>query len=176
MPAEYLNNKNFEKLIIGFQQTKADKKKIELILADIQDTKKRKQIRKNDTKKETALLLLYQEKYKEVSHQHIAIQEDLTRAFYTLSENIVRYAKFNNIEPDDAVQDGVLTCFDKIDKFNPSRGKAFNYMTTCILNHFKQIYRTIRNYVEFKKKYMKHLQNQGDKIMIIRNGREVANN
>ena len=80
-------------------------------------------------------------------------QGNLAIAFYTLSENIVRYAKFNLIDADDAVQEGVLVCFEKLDRFNPKFGKAFNYMTTCILNHFKQLYRSARNYNELKKRY-----------------------
>jgi len=96
----------------------------------------------------------------------------LAIAFYTLSENIVRYAKFNLIDPDDAVQEGVVICFEKIDRFDPRKGKAFNYMTTCILNHFRQLYRTARNYNELKKKFHDFLQVQMSTTMI-RNGREV---
>jgi len=31
-------------------------------------------------------------------------------------------------------------------------------MTTCVLNHFRQLYRTARNYNELKKKYLAHLE------------------
>ena len=85
------------------------------------------------------------------------MQVDLTIAFYLLSENIVRYRKFNLIDADDAIQEGVMICFEKVDRFDPSKGKAFNYMTTCIINHFRQLYRTARNYNELKKKYQDHL-------------------
>lgn len=87
-------------------------------------------------------------------------QKDLATAFYTLSENIVRYAKFNLIDPDDSVQEGVLICFEKLDRFDPRFGKAFNYMTTCVLNHFKQLYRSARNYTELKKKYQDHISKE----------------
>lgn len=89
-------------------------------------------------------------------------QKELATAFYTLSENIVRYAKFNLIDQDDAIQEGVMICFEKIDRFDPAKGKAFNYMTTCILNHFRQLYRTARNYNELKKKYHDFMQTQVD--------------
>jgi DNA-directed RNA polymerase specialized sigma subunit len=82
----------------------------------------------------------------------------LAIAFFTLSENIVRYAKFKLIDQDDAVQEGVMICFDKIERFDSRKGKAFNYMTTCILNHFRQLYRTSRNYNELKIKYLNHIQ------------------
>jgi spermidine synthase len=38
------------------------------------------------------------------------------------------------------------------EKFDPAKGKAFNYLTTCILNHFKQLYRAARNYQELKRR------------------------
>jgi DNA-directed RNA polymerase specialized sigma24 family protein len=69
-----------------------------------------------------------------------------------LSQNIVRYAKFNHIDEDDAVQEGVMICFERVDRFNPSKGKAFNYMTTCILNQFRQLYRAAKNHQDLKKK------------------------
>ena len=47
----------------------------------------------------------------------------------------------------------IAVCFDKVDRFNSDRGKGFNYFTTCILNHFRQLYRTAKNYNELKKKY-----------------------
>lgn len=85
-------------------------------------------------------------------------KQKLAVAFFTLSENIVRYAKFQLIDADDAIQEGVMICFDKIDRFDSRKGKAFNYMTTCILNHFRQLYRTARNYNELKKRYLNHVQ------------------
>ena len=45
-----------------------------------------------------------------------------------------------------------------MEKFDPTKGKAFNYMTTCILNHFRQLWRTAKNYNELKKKYSKIFQ------------------
>ena len=97
-------------------------------------------------------------------------QDDLAAAFYTLSQNIVKYAKFQHIDDDDAIQEGVVICFEKIDHFDPNKGKAFNYMTTCILNHFRQLYRSARNYQELKKKYLTYLQNELEKV-IIHNGK-----
>ncbi len=55
-----------------------------------------------------------------------------------------------------------MICFDKIDRFDPSKGKAFNYMTTCILNHYRQLYRTARNYNELQRKFGNHLRSQSD--------------
>jgi DNA-directed RNA polymerase specialized sigma subunit len=90
-----------------------------------------------------------------------------------LSENIANYAKFSGIDIDDAIQEGVLICFEKINRFDPRKGKAFNYMTTCILNHFRQLYRSARNYNELKKRYQNFLSDKFE-TMIIRNGREMT--
>src|SRR5688572_996449 len=86
-------------------------------------------------------------------------QTELATLFYLLAENIIRAFKFRLIEYEDALQEGVMICFDKLDRFNPNyrgkngqKAKAFNYMTTCTLNHYKQLYRSAKNYGELKKK------------------------
>lgn len=148
MSNEYLNNKNLEKIILLFQKTKRDKTLYGLLN---QDLKSRNLI--ND---------IIEKKFVESSGHFVDIQKNLAHAFYILSSNIVRYAKFSLIDQDDAVQEGVLVCFEKLDKFDPRVGKAFNYMTTCILNHFKQLYRSAKNYNELKKKYQDYTKDKGD--------------
>lgn len=155
MANEYLNNKNFESLISKFINVKRNKVKYETLLEEIKDTEKRMAGRKNFVKPESWEEI--EKQHKDWSDQYNKLKDELTVAFYLLSENIVRYRKFNLIDPDDAVQEGVLICFEKVDRFDPTKGKAFNYMTTCIINHFRQLYRTARNYNELKKKYQDHL-------------------
>ena len=151
MANEYLNNKNFESLISRFLQCKKEKLTYEMLMEDIRQTKlrtaNRKKYKKPDNWEEI------ENAFELVMASHKEIQDEITIAFYLLSENIVRYRKFNLIDPDDAIQEGVMICFEKVDRFNPEKGKAFNYMTTCIINHFRQLYRTARNYNELKKKY-----------------------
>ncbi len=165
MSNEYLNNKSFEGIISRFQQAKRDRAKYELIIEEIAATKQRVAKRKDDfqpfgwkecEKKFDAIMLNFQEAQKELAY-----------AFYTLSENIVRYAKFHLIDVDDAIQEGVMICFEKVDRFDPNyrgkngqKAKAFNYMTTCTLNHFRQLYRSARNYNELKRKYFDFQQRQ----------------
>lgn len=84
-------------------------------------------------------------------------QDDLAHLFYLLAENIIRAFKFQLIDRDDALQEGVMICFEKLDRFNPAIGRAFNYYTTCTLNHYRQLYRTAKNYNELKKRYHDHL-------------------
>lgn len=163
MATEYLNNKSFESLIVNFQEAKKERVKYQLFMDDILETQirtaKRKKYKKPDS------WLLTEKEFKIISSQFQEFQDQLAIAFYTLSENIVRYAKFNLIDQDDAIQEGVMICFEKIDRFDPRKGKAFNYMTTCILNHFRQLYRTARNYNELKRKYLDFIQLQVDQKM-----------
>lgn len=160
MATEYLNNKNFEKIISRFQEAKRERAKYELIIEDIRETAvrtaKRNKYRSPESWEASVAA------YEIVTRRFDDAQKELATAFYTLSENIVRYAKFNLIDQDDAIQEGVMICFEKIDRFDPAKGKAFNYMTTCILNHFRQLYRTARNYNELKKKYHDFMQTQVD--------------
>jgi DNA-directed RNA polymerase specialized sigma subunit len=157
---EYLNNRTFENLIVRFQQAKKERTKYQLFVDDIKATEQRTMVR--GKYKKPSSWASTEKEYHTVSFQYQEVQNELAEAFYTLSQNIVRYAKFNLIDQDDAVQEGVMICFEKIDRFDPQKGKAFNYMTTCILNHFRQLYRTARNYNELKRKYLDFLQIQLD--------------
>jgi hypothetical protein len=155
---EYLNNKTFEKIINQFQDSKKLKMKLGIIIEEINETIVRKKIRKVKSSNNKSKLKEKEELLRSVVVEHDESKSRLATAFFLLSENIVRYAKFQLIDADDAVQEGVMICFDKIDRFDSRKGKAFNYMTTCILNHFRQLYRTARNYNELKKKYLNHMQ------------------
>lgn len=161
MSTEYLNNKIFEKLIVKFQMSKKEKLKYQLFMEDIKQTEIRTSKRGKYKKPESWIQT--EKVYTMVDLDYQNIQKELATAFYLLSENIVRYAKFNLIDQDDAIQEGVMICFEKIDRFDPQKGKAFNYMTTCILNHFRQMYRTARNYNELKKRYLDFVQIQLEK-------------
>lgn len=160
MATEYLNNKTFESLIVHFQQTKKERVKYQIFMDDIIQTQHR--VVKKEKYKKPESWSLTEKEFVIISSQFQEAQDQLAYAFYTLSENIVRYAKFNLIDQDDAIQEGVMICFEKIDRFDPDKGKAFNYMTTCILNHFRQLYRTARNYNELKRKYLDFIQIQFD--------------
>lgn len=161
MATEYLNNKTFETLIVRFQSAKKEQVKFQMFIEDIKGTEQRT-LKRGKYKKPFSWEAT-ERSSERVSFTFHEVQGELATAFYTLSENIVRYAKFNLIDQDDAVQEGVMICFEKIDRFDPKKGKAFNYMTTCILNHFRQLYRTARNYNELKRKYLDWITIQLDR-------------
>jgi hypothetical protein len=180
MGNEYLNNTKLEDAIKKFQVSKRQKSRYELIIEDLTESQERRKKRNKNKKRGQCLAELLQknsDKYQKTCHEFITSSDDLAIYFLTLSQNIVQWAKFDFIDDDDAIQEGVMICFEKIDRFDPNyvgkngkKAKAFNYMTTCIFNHFRQLYRTARNYQEFKNKYLIYLQNQLEKIAL-RNGK-----
>jgi DNA-directed RNA polymerase specialized sigma subunit len=171
MANEYINNRTFESVIHAFQFFKRQKAKYELIMKDLKETNDRRVVKYGDESKKQAWLES-QKLHQEACESFKEFQNQLAHAFYILSENIANYAKFSGIDIDDAIQEGVLICFEKINRFDPRKGKAFNYMTTCILNHFRQLYRSARNYNELKKRYQ-NFQSEKFESVIIRNGKEM---
>lgn len=157
---EYINNKTFEILIVRFQSAKKERARFQMFIEDIRETEQRTS--KRGKYKKPNSWEITEKSYEVSSSNYQDVQKELVCEFYKLSENIVRYAKFNLIDQDDAIQEGVMICFEKIDRFDPKKGKAFNYMTTCILNHFRQLYRTARNYNELKRKYLEWISAQLD--------------
>ena len=177
MANEYLNNKSFEFVIQSFQTFKRKKKRFEMIILDLRTTHERRLVKYNDNIKEQALNDRIQQ-YELTCQDFNTCQDKLATAFYILSQNIANYAKFSGIDIDDAIQEGVLICFEKVDRFNPNyRGKngqkpkAFNYMTTCVLNHFRQLYRSAKNYQELTNKYRQYLQENFESVFYL-NGKE----
>lgn len=93
----------------------------------------------------------------ENSPEFAAARVELAEAFYLLAKNIIRAFRFQLVDKDDALQEGVLICFEKLHRFDPDKGRAFNFCTTIILNHYRQLYRTAKNYNELKIRYHDHL-------------------
>lgn len=171
MSTEYLNNKDFESMIYRFQSSKAKIQKYLIIIDEQKEIIFRKKTRSVNTEYNEDILLQSSKEYESNLAQHEIAKKDLAVAFYLLSDNLVRYAKFNLIDEDDALQEGVVICFEKVDRFAPKKGRAFNYMTTCILNHFRQLYRSAKNYNELKKRYQDFKQLRITKT-IFNNGKE----
>lgn len=82
---------------------------------------------------------------------------ELTKSFYLLAEKIFRAKKFQFVDYDEALQEGVMICFKKLHRFNPKIGKAFSFCTTVIINHYFQLYRSCQSYQNLKVRYFKHL-------------------
>jgi DNA-directed RNA polymerase specialized sigma subunit len=172
MATEYLNNRELEQHIATFLASTRAKAKYQLIMEDIQEAISTKEKRQIPTQEDKQLLTTTKKSYAKADDDFAVAQQQLALDFYRLSENLVRYAKFPYLDVDDARQEGVVICFEKVDRFVPNKGRAFNYMTTCVLNHFRQLYRTAKNQNELKKKYRDFQQTRTSKTMI-KNGKEL---
>ena len=137
MGNEYLINKVLEDAIARFQDAKSKKN-------DLDETS---------------------EEREQHQQEYDVVQEELANLFYLLSENIIRAFGFKLIDKDDALQEGVMICLQKLDQFKPERGKAFNYYTTCTLNHFRQLYRGAKNQHELQKRYYEFLIDSMDSLV-----------
>jgi len=165
MGSEYLNNGTFTEIIEQFQGCKRAKSRYEFILEDLRSAQNGKDVvRKN-------MLDAYEREYAACCSQYSQCQEKLISAFHLLAQNIANYTRYHGVDVDDAIQEGVLICMEKVDLFDRRKGKAFNFMTTCIHHHLKQQWRSARNYTELKKKYHNHIQGTAGNT-IIRNGKE----
>jgi hypothetical protein len=172
MGSEYINNIELEKNIAELQKAKKSKARYALVIEDLKDTILRKSIRKNNLENEKEKLEYFTLLCSEAQNSYKEVELKLSAAFFLLSENLTRYFKFHLIEPDDAIQEGVMICFEKIDRFIPTKGKAFNFFTTLTANHYRQLHRTSKNYNELKKKFYIFKQASETKT-IIKNGKEV---
>lgn len=83
----------------------------------------------------------------------------LFEAFETLGSTIMKYfinKKLGRIfKKRETVRELICVSFIKLPRYNPAKGRAFNYFTTIMLGWLRQVYRTKRNYAELKAKYEK---------------------
>lgn len=72
-----------------------------------------------------------------------AHQAELEMYFDVLASAIVKYTRFKNIglTRDEQIKELVQISFAKVNRFNPCKGKAFNYFTTVMINQLRQLYR-----------------------------------
>lgn len=69
-------------------------------------------------------------------------KDKLCNLFTSLVEEIIR--SYSWFDVDDAIQEGVLICFEKVDKFDLAKGKAFNFFTTIIMCRLRQHRRKLK--------------------------------
>tara|TARA_R110002020_G_scaffold281534_5_gene497256 strand:+ start:28340 stop:28696 length:357 start_codon:yes stop_codon:yes gene_type:complete len=72
-------------------------------------------------------------------------EDELIALFDILITNILESFKFN-IDKDDAKQECFLLVLKTLKNFKPSKGSAFNYFTTVIVNNLKLIYTKNKKY------------------------------
>lgn len=71
-----------------------------------------------------------------------------------LACQIHKYANINTtMTPKILQKHMVFACLENINKYNPEKGKAFNYFTTIMLNFLKKEYKIWHNRQSLAKKY-----------------------
>lgn len=162
---DYVNNKLLETNIMIFQECLRKKKKFDYLKADIEMHKK--------IVGDKVLLAIDEEEYENNNNKLKDIKDQLAKEFFILAQNIVRFTNYQSVDVDDAIQEGVYICFSRVERFDPSRGsKAFNFLTTCLIHHLRQIYRSNKNFIELKKKYCDHfIHKHGNSLPAKRNER-----
>lgn len=171
MAAHYLDNAEFEVLIVHFQCTKREVARIEMLIEEYQATKVRKKSRGLDYKTETKEIRKLKNRLSVVTPEHNKYKEELVENFYELACNAIRNHSVHLPIAlwDDGIQGAVITCLEKVDRFNPlfvgkygKKSKAFNYVSTCIINHYKGIGRQERRENEFKSRYFEEIKNSSN--------------
>ena len=78
-------------------------------------------------------------------HNREDYEDELMELFDLLITNILESFKFN-IDKDDAKQECFLLILKTLKNFQPSKGSAFNYFTTVIVNNLKLLYTKNKKY------------------------------
>ena len=90
---------------------------------------------------------------KEFEQVVVAKEEpQLSEAFCWLCGKVYDHMKIKMIDRDDAIQDGVMFCYEKLPRYNPEKKVAFNFFTTTVLCLYRQT-APRKNYNELKEKY-----------------------
>jgi len=72
-------------------------------------------------------------------------EDELMGLFSVLITNIIESFKFK-IDKEDATQECFLLILKTLKNFQPSKGSAFNYFTTVIVNNLKLLYTKNKKY------------------------------
>ena len=113
-------------------------------------------LNKKFTKKFQKTVAIYQNESTNGKTSNITVATNLlTEEFYKLAEKVVDYFNKDKNYRDDMIQECVLFAFEKVKRFDSSKGKAINFFITVMLGHLRQIYRAQRNYQKLKEKYFK---------------------
>lgn len=92
--------------------------------------------------------------------------KDVFDAFELLATNIVKYflkgskvitEVFKNKKA--TIRELVCVCFLKIERYDATKGKAFNFFTTIMLGWLRQVYRSKKSYAELKVQYAEKVKN-----------------
>lgn len=67
-----------------------------------------------------------------------AVANELSEMFYKLVNGVINgtslkyFSKYTSLSREDLLQQGVLKCFQELDKFDPQRGNAFSFFSVIV--------------------------------------------
>lgn len=97
----------------------------------------------------------------------VETMEKVFNAFWLLASNILEAIKFGIEEAfknkTHTIRRMVFFAFIKLPRYDPTKGRAFNFFTTIMLGWLRQEYRTSRNYAELKAKYAEKNRSSADR-------------
>lgn len=87
--------------------------------------------------------------------------DNLYGMFKTLTKRILEFAGESFIkqsfeDEDSVVDDCISVCFEKLRRYDPTKGKAFNFFTTIVLGHMRQLYMCEKRTAKMKEVEMKN--------------------
>lgn len=173
MASKYLDNNLLEEAINDYRWSKRSIHKYEMLIEDINfclEDFKSESVSKN--LKEKLKNLKMEEAL--IKAKHMPIEDRLARYFYLMAENIIRKPMFQSVEEDDAIQESVIICMEKIEHFDTRKGKAFSYVTQMIFHRFLHIMRNAGVYTRLKQRYLKHLESICDTSINMNNSTPIA--
>mgnify|MGYP003676187945 FL=1 len=91
-------------------------------------------------------------------------EDELMALFDLLITNILESFKFK-IDKDDAKQECFLLVLKTLKNFKSSKGSAFNYFTTVIVNNLKLLYTKNKKYRNKLEEYQERLGDSSPKIL-----------
>ena len=94
-------------------------------------------------------------------------EDELMGLFDLLISNIIESFNFN-IDKEDAKQECFLLILKTLKNFQPSKGSAFNYFTTVIVNNLKLLYTKNKKYEKKINEYMELKGHQSPSSLYIR--------
>lgn len=158
MSSKYLENRALEEAIDDYRWSRRNLTKLNMLLEDVNQTIEDLQSFPSTVKSHKIWKKAIQDEISKEEMLRIPKEERLARYFYLMAENIIRKPIFKSIEEDDAIQESVIICMEKIGHFDTRKGKAFSYVTQMIFHRFLHIMRNTGVYIRLKQRYLTHLE------------------
>lgn len=149
---QYLPNKEFQQHVVQFQQIKADRSRFRMWVDDI----------KTMPQPVTPRMGRIIQEANTIEAEYRRMESLLVHDFTLLADNICAARKYPGFDLEDMRQDLLIVAFDKLDRFDGVKGKAFNWFTTVMINVTRQGYRNANTYNAMRHKFFDEMKRKHD--------------